>query len=369
MKGLVLSVFIVLLFLNSCNDNAIAYTDGELQLENVVETTINEDFLTLGYNLTKVPLTLPDSVFLTGSSHVIYVSHKDSSVFVSDGKLIYRFDKEDILKNTIGNVGHGDMEYQNIFSTSLDTDEEKVYIYAGNNKMYVYTFEGTPADAVTLESDAYIGGAYRKKDGYWAEALKYDKEKAEISIVEFDNNGKQSNKHILASFEVKSHADYYPSPIVSQKEEFTYNYYCPYTAKLYSISDEGINCILTISGGKYSYNCNQLNNMEYRTNNRDRFVEILDIYSDNKTIYLLYTTNRKLFASIIYETSGRCVYNSPIDNPKRGGGMQISKGIETKTWPQYVCNNALYSICFDDSSKVTDADQVEEPNIIILKDK
>lgn len=370
MRKIILFGLVLLLGLLSCKDNAVAYSNQELMLEKVVDSNIDVDFASLGYNMTAIPLNLPDSIFLSGNTHVLYVSQIDGSFFASDGKLIYKFDRDGNLTNNIGVIGHGPMEYQNIYSVSFDSEEKMAYIYAGNNTIYVYTFDGIPSEVVKLESDGYIGGAFRIKDGYWAETLNVDKGKTSISITKYNNDGKRTDDHVLTSFEANSNPDYYPSPIVNQHDGCSYNYYCPYNAKLYNISSEGIKSILTIDGGKYASTGNQINDMDFKTAHRDKFAEILDLYQSEESIFLLYTIGRKVYAGIVDKVSGKCVCNFQTGNPMRGGGLKISDNTEIKIWPQYVSRHNLYSINFSESdgnsSPDGNEDSADEPVLLTL---
>lgn len=347
---IIIEFIIVILGLSSCNDSGDAYFNNSIFLEQIVSTDLDENFSDMGYNIEKRILTLPDSVFLSGNSHVIFVSQLDSSFFTSDGKYLFRFDQQGHFKNKIGVLGHGPLEYQNIFCSSFDSNEEKVYIYAGNNIIYVYSFEGFPINVVELESNGYIGGAYRIKDGFWAESLNYNMGQMTITIITFDNNGRKIDETVLASFDAKDKPNYYPSPIVNQQGDLDYHYYSPYTSQLYNVSSEGINSILTIEGGKFTFDGEKINNMDFRTDNRDKFIELLDIHDSAHTIYLLYTIGRKVYAGIVDKRTGKCVYNNPINNPIRGGGIAISEEAGIKMWPQFTWNNKIYSIVYEENS-------------------
>ena len=366
MKSLIVFSLTILLLLSSCTDQGLAYSDNELHLEKIVDSNLDVDLSSLGYSLTKIPLILPDSSSLSGNTHVIYVSQRDSSLFASNGKHIYRFGKNGILKNKIGIIGQGPVEYQNIFSATFDSEEKMAYIYAGNNKINVYTFDGIPCKSVELQSNGYIGGAYRIKEGYWAESLDYNEDTTTISLIRFDNNGKKTDEHIITSFESKYGPDYYPSPIVYQYDNLQYSYYCPYNSQLYNVGHKEIKGVLSIDGGKYAFTDNQINDMDYRSSNRDKFVEILDIYQNDASIFILYTIDRKIYGGIVDKTSGKCVLNFQTGNPIRGGGVRIDKKAEIKTWPQYVDSHNIYSICFCESENLSDYSDTEESLLLIL---
>ncbi len=368
MKNLIIiDLIIALLCLSSCNDDVVAYYNNNIFLEGVVSTNLDEDFSDMGYQIEKHMLILPDSIFLSGNSHVIYISQVDSSFFATDGKLIFRFDKDGDFRNKIGVLGHGPMEYQNIYSSSFDSNEEKAYIYAGNNTIYAYSFEGLPTNVVELESNGYVGGAYRIKDGFWAESLSYDKGKTTISIITFNNIGRKTGETVLASFDTKSAPDYYPSPIVNQQGNLDYHYYSPYTSQLYNVSSEGINSALTVEGGKFKFDGDKINDMDFKTDNRDKFIEMLDIHNSEDAIYLLYTIGRKFYAAIIDKKSGECVYNSHINNPIRGGGIVISEETEIKAWPQFVWNNNIYSILYEENCSSPVMEKDEKVFLLVLK--
>lgn len=358
---------IILLCFSSCKDKEAAYSKSTILLEKVVSTDSNESFSEMGYQIEKRILFFPDSIFLSGNSHIVFVSQIDSSIFATDGKYIYRFDKEGKFRNRIGILGHGPMEYQNIFNSSFDTNEENVYLYVGNGKIYAFSFDGLPIHVVELESNGYIGGAYRLNDGFWAETLSYENGKSTISIVIFNNNGKKKDEIILASFDAIHSPDYYPCPIVSQQENMVYDYYSPYTSQLYNISSGGIKNALTVEGGKFSIEGDKINDMNYKTNNRNRFVEILDIQNSDDAVYLLYTINREIYAGILDKSTGNCVFNGHINNPAKGGGIKISANSDIKTWPNYVWRNYICSISYEQYSSDSSSNTNENALLLILK--
>lgn len=367
MKNYIFTIsVIILLCFGSCKDNEVAYFNRTILLEKVVSTDSNESFSDMGYQVEKRMLIFPDSIFISGNSHVVFVSQVDSSIFATDGKYIFRFDKEGKFRNRIGILGHGPMEYQNIFNSSFDTNEENVYLHVGNGKIYVFSFDGLPVDVVELESDGYIGGAYRLKDGFWAETLSYENGKNTISIIIFNNNGKKRDEIILASFDAGHSPDYYPYPIVNQQGNLVYDYYSPYTSQLYNISSEGIKNALTVKGGKFSIEGDKINDMDYKTDNRNRFVEILDIHNSEDAVYLLYTIGRKVYAGILDKTSGKCVFNGHINNPVRGGGIQISENSDIKTWPHCIWRNNIYSISYEQCNGGSNSGTNENALLLIL---
>lgn len=358
---------LLMLFLTNCKEKEIVYTDGILDIEGMISINKNATLSELGYTSIATPLNMPENVFLPGNSYVVFSSPSDSLIFISGGNKIYVFDYEGNIKNTIGKIGHGDMEYLNIYSVSFDSNERKAYIYDGHRRIYIYSFRGEPVAVINLQSDAYIVGAYRKDDGYWAEAMTQSSDSVTISLIKFDNIGSKKASHKLISFPSKKSPDYYPVPIVRQETGFNYSYYCQYTSKMYRISNEGVKEILNIDGGEYTFKENQINDMDYRTNNRGRFVEILDIINDQNTIYLLYVLNQSPYASIIDKKSGKCLFNSRISNPVRGGGLQISDQDIARIWPQYILSDIIYSIYFNNCEMKSEINQTDYPFLIQLK--
>lgn len=336
-----ISIIIILCSCTSPNNNTFLEKD----IITLGTNTIKDQSLSIsemGYNINIVPLETSDSCLLKGNAHIIYVSQSD--IFISDSKKIYRFGKDGKFKNTIGIIGNGPMEHNVIYYTSFDSDKDLLYIYDGHKKIITWDFSGIPISETFIESTGYIPIIFRSGNKFYAEKRAYCKNgDLIISLLRLDNNAQKMDSIKISEVKGIAETNYYPASIISKNTD-DYYYINPYDLSLYRIKDESITTMYKFNFDDRIPDFHQLGNMEYRKQNGEDFIEILDIVPTIDRIFLLYHTGNNVYAYIIDRTSGKILFHRQIKNPHKGGGLELYKESGIYIWPHISRDNNMYSL-------------------------
>lgn len=210
----------------------------------------------------------------------------------------------------------------------------------------------TPRDYVMLLADLAVvpvadkleNRPYALLGGYWAEERNSIDGKVSHGIVWFDANGRQTARKELFSFPDKEAASYFTAPIVKQISDNCYFYYDAFSCAGYEITGHNVNKVVTINYGDFGAEREKLNDMAYREQNRDTFCEVLDFNYDDNKIILLTVKGKTFKASIVDMASGYSLFCHNINNPRRGGGVEIWNGSKQCIWPSYFKNGTMYGL-------------------------
>lgn len=335
----------IISFLSSCSngcedaffkENLVAIEMNTLQDKNL---SISE----IGYDINIIPLETTDSCLLKGNAHIIYVSQQD--VFISDGKIIFRFGNDGKFKNTIGIVGNGPMEHNAIFSASVDSKQNLVHIYNGYKKIITWDFSGKPVSETSIQTQDYIPSIFQLGDEFYAEERAYSKdENMQILLTRFDMKGKKKESKKILELNGVTETNYYPASIISQKTD-SYNYFNPYSSSLYRITNDTIQVEYKFDFGNMNIDKRQLGNMDYRKQHSGEYIEILDIIISSDSIFLLYHNGNNICSYVRNRVTGDVLLHSVIINPRKGGGLKLCAESELCVWPHFSKNNTLYSLC------------------------
>lgn len=331
-----------MMFCSCVNSNLKVYDDGVLEMNSLMGCNIEASFESMGYEPVFVELETSGASLLPNNSHVAYAT--DSDVFIIGQNRIYRFAIDGSFKNMVGSIGQGPMEYSQIHCISFNEKDSHVYIYDGGRRMLLWTMDNRPIKQVDLVTDSYISMAYALPDGYWAEERNLIDGKVSYGIVWFDANGHQTAKKELFSFHDVEAASYFTAPIVKQISDNCYFYYDAFSCAGYEITGHKVNKLVTINYGDFGAEREKLNNMAYREQNRDKFSEVLDFNYDDNKIILLTVKGRTFKASIVDIASGYSLFCHNINNPRRGGGVEIWNGSKQYIWPSYFKNGTMYGL-------------------------
>lgn len=297
----------------------------------------------IGYDINIIPLETTDSCLLKGNAHIIYASQHD--IFISDGKIIFRFDNDGKFKNTIGIVGNGPMEHNAIFSASVDSKQNLVYIYNGNKKIITWDFSGKPVSETFIQTQDYIPSVFQLGDEFYTEERAYSKdENMQILLTRFNMNGKRKESIKILDLNGITETDYYPASIISQKTD-GYYYFNPYVSSLYRITNDTITVEYKFDFGNMNADQHQLGNMDYRKQYSEEYIEILDVMISSDNIFLLYHLGNNIYSYVRNRENGDVLFHSDVINPRKGGGLKLCAESELCVWPHFSKNNDLYSLC------------------------
>lgn len=336
--GLTVSV----MFCSCGNSNLKVYDDGVLEMNSLMGCNIEASFESMGYEPVFVALETSENSLLPNNSHVAYAT--DSDAFIIGQNRIYRFAIDGSFKNMVGSIGQGPMEYSRIHCLSFNEKNSLIYIYDGSRRMLLWTMDNRPMKQVDLVTDGYISMAYALQDGYWAEERSSIDGKVSYGIVWFDANGLQIAKKELFSFPDNEAASYFTAPIVKQISDNCYFYYDAFSCAGYEITGPNVKKVVTINYGDFGAEKEKLNDMAYREQNRDKFIEILDFNYDDNKIILLTVKGNTFKASIVDMSSGYCLFCHNINNPRRGGGIEIWNDSKPYILPSYFKNGTMYGL-------------------------
>jgi len=297
----------------------------------------------IGYDINIIPLETTDSCLLKGNAHIIYASQHD--IFISDGKIIFRFDNDGKFKNTIGIVGNGPMEHNAIFSASVDSKQNLVYIYNGNKKIITWDFSGKPVSETFIQTQDYIPSVFQLGDEFYTEERAWSTDKnMQILLTRFNMNGKRKESIKILDLNGITETDYYPASIISQKTD-GYYYFNPYVSSLYRITNDTITVEYKFDFGNMNADQHQLGNMDYRKQHSEEYIEILDVMISSDNIFLLYHLGNNIYSYVRNRENGDVLFHSDIINPRKGGGLKLCAESELCVWPHFSKNNDLYSLC------------------------
>lgn len=297
----------------------------------------------IGYDINIIPLETTDSCLLKGNAHIIYASQHD--IFISDGKIIFRFDNDGKFKNTIGIVGNGPMEHNAIFSASVDSKQNLVYIYNGNKKIITWDFSGKPVSETFIQTQDYIPSIFQLGDEFYTEERAWSTDKnMQILLTRFNMNGKRKESIKILDLNGITETDYYPASIISQKTD-GYYYFNPYVSSLYRITNDTITVEYKFDFGNMNADQHQLGNMDYRKQHSEEYIEILDVMISSDNIFLLYHLGNNIYSYVRNRENGDVLFHSDVINPRKGGGLKLCAESELCVWPHFSKNNDLYSLC------------------------
>lgn len=336
--GLALSM----MFCSCVNSNLKVSDNGVLDMNSLMDCNIETSFESMGYEPVFVALETSDDSLLPNNSHVAYAT--DTDAFIIGQNRIYRFSTDGAFKNMVGTIGLGPMEYSQIHCLSFNEKDSLVYIYDGSRRMLLWTMDNRPIKQVNLVSDSYISMAYALPDGYWAEERNSIDGRVSYGIVWFDANGRKTASKELFSFHDNEAPSYFTAPIVKQLSDNRYFYYDAFSCAGYEITGHDVNQVVTINYGNFGAEREKLNDMAYREQNRDKFSEVLDFNYDDNKIILLTVKGNTFKASIVDMASGYCLFCHNINNPRRGGGVEIRNGNKRYIWPSYFKNGTMYGL-------------------------
>ncbi len=339
---LITPIIIFFILMTSCDEEQVVMKNNVIEASSFIKNEKQASFETLGYSVKFVPLETRESCLLPGNAHIVYVSKAD--VFISDGKLLYRFGMDGTFKNTIGKIGNGPKEYRAIFGVSFNINKEEVYIYDGNNRITIWDIKGTSIGELNLMVNGYLSCVYKTTNGYWGEQQLYDnKDKDEINIIYIDSIGKLMGNRNMSKLDKLDNLSFHPYPIVKQNGD-NYIYFNNYNFSCYVVNDS-TRQFFKIELGKYSPDKNKLGNMDYRLEANSDFIEIQDIIYDEKNIFISMRNGQSLRGAIIDKSKGRLLYSEEILHPRIGGGIPLQNECDVKIWPQAQYNNFLYALC------------------------
>lgn len=330
------------MLMTSCDEEQIVMKNNVIAAHSFLKKEKETSFETLGYRVKSIPLETRESCLLPGNAHIVYVSTED--VFISDGKLLYRFGIDGTFKNTIGKIGNGPKEYRAIFGVSFNIKEGKVYIYDGNNRITIWDIKGSSISELNLMVNGYLSCVYKTSNGYWGEQQLYDnKDKDKVNIIYIDSVGKPIGNRNMTRLDKLNNLSYHPFPIVKQDGD-NYIYFNNYNFSCYVVNDS-TRLSFEIDPGEYSPDKNKLGDMDYRLEANSDFIEIQDIIYDEKNIFISMRNGQSLWGAIIDKSKGRLLGSEEILPPRIGGGILLHNGNDVKIWPQAQYKNSLYALC------------------------
>lgn len=363
-----------MMFCSCVNSNLKVYDDGAIEMNSLMSGNVVASFESMGYEPAFVALETSEGSLLPNNSHVAYAT--DSDAFIVGQNRIYRFAIDGNFKNMVGSIGPGPMEYSQIHCLSFNEKDSIVYIYDGSRRMSLWTMDNRPIKQIVLDTDGYISMAYALQDGYWAEERNSMDGTVSYGIVWFDADGRQNVRKELFSFSDKEEASYFTAPIVKQISDNSYFYYDAFSCAGYEITGDNVNKVVTVNYGDFGADREKLNDMAYREQNRDKFSEILDFNYDGKKIILLTVKGYIFKASIVDMASGYSLFCHSINNPRRGGGIEIWNGSEQYIWPSYFKNGIMYGLMetsevdheiLKKNGMIIDMGTESNPNLVIIK--
>lgn len=362
--GSIISITIIgilgIISLSCGRKNATNESEYQIDIAAIIDTPIESSLEELGYKGRTIQLETDSMSLLPAGSNVI--GCMADNYFINGKMLLYRFSSTGKFLNTIGRLGNGPMEHSTLYSASFNASDSTIHLYTGNNRIIIWSIDGRPLKEISLQLEQNVTTAYVFTNGYWGETKHESNDnKDTVCIVWFDMEGIPVKTDNLISIDRMKDVSYYTVPMIFPMQD-AYGYLSDYTSTLYKITPSDAIFLREFNMGKYGMDMNKIGDMEYRQQVKESTAQILDIRSGNEMTYtfLIIRKGRDLYG-VILNNEGQCLYCQQIEDPRREGGILLSRESGLRVWPTYINGSTLYTLVADEN--VCDE---ENPSLLIL---
>jgi hypothetical protein len=264
------------------------------------------------------------------------VVYADSlNILVSFNQIIYRFNRDGRFLNNIGKIGNGPCEHTTLYSESVDSSHKELYLYAGNNRMIVWSIDGKPLREFNFEIQGTLTFAKVVGNNIISEVRNYTNNGAlTVSVLTFTLDGSLLHANQLHEY-AETETNYQSIPI-------TYSYQ---NSLIYKDTFDGWSYTLNVDSiakyrfynlGKFSPTRDTLEDMNKRQSKGSSFMEIVDLQEDDSNVYILAVNGRKLYGFVTKKENNKFIFADKIDMPQKGGGIPIDRNKTFSVWPTYI---------------------------------
>jgi len=310
----------------SCN---IQTNNDSINIQKQLSKTVICDLSNFADSISYIILETNDNCLLPANSSILYIDSKD--VFIRGGNYLYRFDRNGKFKNRIGQIGGGPQEYSNLYDADVDYNKNIVLVMAPPGNVYIYEYGGDFIEKISLNNNSQTI-TYLTDTTFACIVNKNIDGRFSTFLMTYNDNGESVQQQLLITDSRNFERSILSVPILYKSEDFLKIKF-PHNDTIYIFTGEGIYFSHILYTGKYRPDREIVEDMRYKEDLMNNYLQIVDIVETNGYAFLLSIFKRDFFAIVYNKHTNKFLFSKYINSPKQGGGVRNDLTKQGNFWP------------------------------------